>query len=196
MRPPKKFPRLEAAFETLLFQCRFLALFAVVGSMIASIVLFLKGSLEVWQGVVALTHSINLLPTSADDKIVILAFIPAIDNYLFATVLMIFSMGIYELFVSEIDPSVRKSFSKPNWLSIDNVDDLKTQISEVVVMILIINFFEFAYTAPLTTPLDLIYLGGGILFISASLFIAHKNMAQRAVRSSRESHQPKQSPLL
>jgi uncharacterized membrane protein YqhA len=183
----KPHSQLEEMFETVLFQCRFLALFAVIGSMVASLVLFLKGSLEICQGVMGLVHAVSyFVPTSADDKIVILAFIPAIDNYLWATVLMIFSMGMYELFVSEIDPSVRKNFSRPHWLNIDNVDDLKSQISEVVVMILIISFFQFAFTAPLMNPLDLVYLGVGILFISASLFITHKTIAHRAINTSRK----------
>lgn len=46
----KKYPRLEGAVETVLFQCRFLALFAVVGSMIAAVALFLKGAAEICQG--------------------------------------------------------------------------------------------------------------------------------------------------
>src|ERR1700733_6389025 len=103
---------LEEVFESILFNCRFLTLFAVVGSMIAAFVLFLKGSMEIIQGVSGLLHAATYFtPSAADDKTVILAFIPAIDNYLFATVLLMFSMGIYELFVSEIDPSLRKPFS-------------------------------------------------------------------------------------
>jgi len=185
----KRHSLVEEVFESILFNCRFLTLFAVLGSMIAAFVLFLKGSMEIIQGVSGLVHAVTYFtPSAADDKTVILAFIPAIDNYLFATVLLIFSMGIYELFVSEIDPSLRKTFSRPNWLNIVNLDDLKTRISEGVVMILIINFFQFAYTAPLGTPLDLVYLGGGILFISASLFITHRTIAQRAAHASRNEH--------
>jgi uncharacterized protein (TIGR00645 family) len=175
----------EEIFESILFSCRFLALFAVIGSVVAALVLFVNGSLEIVQGVEGLVHAANyFVPTDADDKTVILSFIPAIDNYLFAMVLLIFSMGVYELFISKIDPSLRKPFSRPNWLNIKNLDDLKTQISEVVVMILIINFFKFAYTAPLAAPLDLVYLAGGILFISASLFIAHKTISHRAAHQS------------
>lgn len=65
--------------------------------MVAALVVFLKGSLEICQGVAGLMHAVSyFVPTSADDKIVILAFIPAIDTYLWATVLMIFSMGMHE----------------------------------------------------------------------------------------------------
>jgi len=105
---------IEEAFESILFSCRFLALFAVIGSMVAALILYLKGTVEIAQGVKAFMAVIgHFTPTAADDKAVILAFIPAIDNYLFATVLMIFSMGIYELFISKIDPSLRKSGMLP-----------------------------------------------------------------------------------
>jgi uncharacterized protein (TIGR00645 family) len=185
----KRHSLLEEVFESALFSCRFLVIFAVIGSLIAALVLFLKGSLEIVQGVTSFLHIItNFSPTDTDDKTVILAFIPAIDNYLFATVLLIFSMGIYELFISEIDPSLRKPFSRPNWLNIATLDDLKTHISEVVVMILIINFFQFSFTVSLNRPVDLLYLGGGILLISVSLFITHKIIAHRAIHHA--AHKP------
>jgi uncharacterized membrane protein YqhA len=190
----KRYPLLEGAFETVLFQCRFLALFAVIGAMIAALSLFLKGTVEICQGVIGLLQSVPFfVPTAVDDKIVILAFIPAVDNYLFAMVLLIFSMGVYELFISKIDPAVREAFSHPLWLKIDNLDDLKTQISEVVVMILIINFFQLSYTVPLVSPRDLVYFGGGILAIGASLFITHRIIAQRTGHGSRKDHQMEHS---
>ena len=164
----KKHSLVGEIFESALFSCRFLVLLAVIGSLVAAAVLFLKGCYEIVQGVRGFRHMItNFSPNSADDKTVILSFIPAIDNYLFATVLLIFSMGIYELFISEIDPSLRKPFSRPNWLNIVTLDDLKIHISEVVVMILIINFFKLSFTVPLDRPVDLLLLGGGILLVSA-----------------------------
>jgi uncharacterized membrane protein YqhA len=180
---------LEEFFEAGLFNCRFLVVFAVLGSLVAAVVLFLKGSLEIIQGVNGFFKIITHFgPTSSDDKSVILAFIPAIDNYLFATVLLIFSMGIYELFVSEIDPALRLPTSRPNWLNIENLDDLRTHISEVVIVILIINFFELSFTVPLTRPLDLLLLGSGIFLVAAALFITHRIIAHRARRPNRRHH--------
>ena len=184
----KKNPWYEEYFETALFNCRFLVLFAVIGSMIAAVILFLKGSLEITQGIVGFLKIIgNFNPTEGDDKTVILAFIPAIDNYLFATVLLIFSMGIYELFVSKIDPTMRKPFSRPDWLNIKDLDDLKTHISEVVIMILIINFFKLSFTVTLDKPADLLRLGGGVFLVTAALYITHKMMAHRGGGTGRKN---------
>jgi uncharacterized protein (TIGR00645 family) len=178
--------KVEEYFESALYSCRFLVLFAVLGTMIAAGVLFLKGTVEIIQGVTGFFHHIDFTgPIVSDDKTVILAFIPAIDNYLFATVLLIFSMGIYELFVSKIDPSMKTPDSRPNWLNIENLDDLRTHISEVVIMILIINLFEYAFKITLSVPSDLLYLAGAILIVAATLYISHKMVEGRRTRRDR-----------
>jgi uncharacterized membrane protein YqhA len=59
-------------------------------------------------------------------------------------VLLIFSYGIYDLFLSKIDfpdrPSVR-----PNWLRFKDVGELKIILAQVVLIILTINFFELVF---------------------------------------------------
>jgi uncharacterized membrane protein YqhA len=163
---------------------------AVFGTMAAAVVLFLKGSVEIIQGVRGFFQYVNFSADNVkDDKTVILAFIPAIDNYLFATVLLIFSMGIYELFVSKINPVMRTPSSRPNWLNVDNLDDLKTHIAEVVIMILIINFFEFSFTIPLAQPVDLLFFASSILVVAATLYISHRMIEHRRKKSDQTTRQ-------
>ncbi len=173
MNRPERRSLLEETFETFLFNCRFLVLFAVIGSLVASLVMFLKGTLEVIQGIGSFRSLIQFTATHDDDKSIILAFIPAIDSYLFATILLIFAMGYYELFISKIDPSCRNMESRPKWLIIRNLDDLKTLISDVVITVLIINFFKLAFTINLTNQFDLLILGGGIFLVAATLLLTH-----------------------
>jgi uncharacterized membrane protein YqhA len=164
----------ENTFETILFNARFLALFAVLGILIASFVMFVKGCLEIVQGVRAFWATLlGIRPTPVDDNSVILSFIPAIDNYLFATILLIISMGLYELFISKIDPASRTATSRPDWLVIKELDDLKSHIGEVVIMILIVNFFKLSFNLLYETPLDLLILGAGIVTIAGALVITH-----------------------
>lgn len=115
----------------------------------------------------------DLQPNSSDDKNVILSFIPAIDNYLFATILLIISMGLYELFISDINPTCRKDNTPPAWLSIKTWDELKSHTGEVVIMILIVNFFKLSFSITYDHPIDLLVLGGGILMIAGALVITH-----------------------
>lgn len=165
---------IEEVFETILFNSRFLVLVAVIGVLVASIVMFVKGCIEIVQGVRSFWPALLALqPNSRDDSNVILSFIPAIDNYLFATILLIISMGLYELFISKIDPKSRKTQTRPDWIIIKDLDDLKSKIGEVVVMILIVNFFKLSFGIEYARPLDLLLLGGGILLVAASLVVTH-----------------------
>ena len=126
------------------------------------------------QGVNALIPSLlQLQPTHADDKQALVSIIPAIDYFLFATVLLIFSMGFYELFISEIDPASRGNKTRPNWLNIRTLDDLKSHMGKVVMMILIVNFFQQSFNISYSAPIDLLYLGVAILLVALSLFITH-----------------------
>lgn len=170
----KKHRLIEEVFEAALFNCRFLVLLAVLGSLLAAIMLFLKGAIEVVQAANAFIPTmLQFQPTHADDKQLLVSIVPAIDYFLFATVLLIFSMGVYELFVSEIDPAGRGSNTRPNWLNIGSLDDLKSHIGKVVMMILIVNFFQQAFNITYGAPSDLLYLSGGILLIALSLFLTH-----------------------
>ena len=170
----KEHGKVEEYFETVLFQSRFLVLIPVLGILIAAIVMFVKGSIEIAQGINAFFDKFSgLRATSLDDTNIILSFIPAIDNYLFATVLLIISMGLYELFISPIDPKCRKDKTPPAWLSITEWDELKAHTGEVIIMILIVNFFKVSFSIIYDHPIDLLILGGGILMTAGALVITH-----------------------
>jgi len=179
----------EEAFETALFSSRFFVLVAVLGILASSIVMFFKGCIEVIQGIRAIPSFASLQPTSLDDTNVLLAFIPAVDNYLFATILLIISMGLYELFISEIDPSSRREKTRPNWLRVHDLDDLTSRIGEVVIMILIVTFFKQSFSIKYERPLDLLELGAGVLLISGSLVVAHHVSGGRKGPDEKAKHQ-------
>ncbi|MDR1685258.1 MAG: YqhA family protein [Desulfovibrio sp.] len=66
----------------------------------------------------------------------------SVDNYLFAVVLLIFSIGIYELFISEIYPASRREDTRQDWLKIRNLDQLKGSLGKVILMIPIVTFLR------------------------------------------------------
>lgn len=166
----KKF---EDFFENILFNSRFLVLVAVISSIVAALIMFVKGGAEVYHAAGILLGSLLHHSDSGSHEIIVL-LIESIDNFLFATVLLIFSMGIYELFISEIDPATRSGETRPNWLSIHSLDDLKGAIGKVILMILIVKLFEKTTSIQYTTPLHLLYLAVCIVLISAALYLVHK----------------------
>jgi uncharacterized membrane protein YqhA len=174
----------EEAFETVLFNCRFVVLVAVLGILAAAIVMFVKGSLEVVQGMREFFAGLpGLRPTGIDDQNIILAFVPAIDNYLFATMMLIIAMGLYELFISKIDPASRKGHTCPNWLIIKEMDDLKQHTGEIVVMILIVNYFKISFGFSYQRPSDLLMAAGGIVLVATALIITHHISGKRRAQS-------------
>jgi uncharacterized membrane protein YqhA len=168
------------AFETLLFGLRFVTFLAVIGSMFASIALFVRSSMKVYDGLVVFVGGHLPDAHSAHDgveleplQILVRAFIQAVDGYLFAMVLIIFSMGIYELFINKMDPVNKKTDSRPGWLQIDSIDDLKSSLGKVILMIMIVQFFEHTLSLKYSGITELLLLGVGILLISAALYLTH-----------------------
>lgn len=170
-------------FETVLYFSRYLTIFAVIASILSSIILFVKGTLiaiETLQIFFKHTSFIECLSINGRDKIsdyepLLIGFVSSVDIYLFAMVLIIFGMGIYELFISKIDPVERKADARPSWLQVSSIDDLKSSLGKVILMVLIVNFFKFSIDTPINEAKDLLFLSIGIVLVSLALYIANKS---------------------
>ena len=99
--------------------------------------------------------------------------VEVVDGYLLATFMLIFALGMYELFVSDIDEA-HGSKASSKILVIESLDDLKSRLAKVILMILIVTLFEEALKMNPTTTLDLLYLGGAIALVGVALFFSHK----------------------
>ncbi|WP_293134698.1 YqhA family protein [Microcoleus sp. bin38.metabat.b11b12b14.051] len=71
--------------------------------------------------------------TSEHSKQLILSFIEVVDLFLLATVFYITALGLYELFIDE-------RIKVPHWLEIHSIDDLKTKLTSVIVVVLSVLF--------------------------------------------------------
>jgi uncharacterized membrane protein YqhA len=56
---------------------------------------------------------------------------------------------------------------------INTLDDLKSKLAKVILMILIVTLFKEAMTMEIASPLDLLYLGGGIALVALALYWTH-----------------------
>ena len=98
----------------------------------------------------------------------------SIDGFLLATILLIFSLGLYELFISDID-SAKESDQSSKVLVINSLDDLKSKLAKVILMILVVTFFEVSLSMTFTGALDLVYFSLGILMVSLALYFGSKS---------------------
>ncbi|KAJ4829098.1 hypothetical protein Tsubulata_042155 [Turnera subulata] len=176
----------EADVERIIFDFRFLALLAVGGSLAGSLLCFLNGCVYIvdaykvyWNSCVKGIHTGQM----------VLRLVEAIDVYLAGTVMLIFGMGLYGLFISNVNPDVPpavdralKSSSlfgmfalkeRPKWMKISSLDELKTKVGHVIVMILLVKMFERSKMVTIATGLDLLSYSVCIFLSSASLYILH-----------------------
>jgi uncharacterized membrane protein YqhA len=105
-------------------------------------------------------------------NLIITHVVEIVDGFLLATVLLIFSLGLYELFISKIEQA-QDSEAQGNVLVISNLGDLKNRLAKVILMILIVKFFEHALSMHFDTPINLLAFAGGIALIGLSLYLSH-----------------------
>lgn len=63
---------------------------------------------------------------------------------------------------------------RPKWLNIKTVNELKTKLGHVIVMILLIGLFDKSKKAVIHSPFDLLCFSASVLLSSGSLFLLSK----------------------
>ena len=164
---------IEKLFEGILWNTRFFVLFAVVFSILGGIGLFIVGSVDIWGVVsgIADTYLNGLHPEKFHEQIVS-GLIGAVDLYLMAVVMFIFGFGLYELFISEVDVAKREGVSKI--LEVHSLDELKDKLGKVIIMVLIVNFFQRVLYTDYIGALNLVYFALSILALALALYFLHK----------------------
>ncbi|XP_015062836.1 uncharacterized protein LOC107008351 [Solanum pennellii] len=176
----------ESTIERAIFDFRFLALLAVGGSLAGSLLCFLNGCVYIvdaykvyWTSCVKGIHTGQM----------VLRLVEAIDVYLAGTVMLIFGMGLYGLFITNVSPDVHPTADRalkqsslfgmfalkerPKWMKISSLDELKTKVGHVIVMILLVKMFERSKMVTIATGTDLLSYSVCIFLSSASLYILH-----------------------
>ena len=167
---------IEKLFESALWNSRFVIIAAVVGSMLAGFTIFYMATVDV---VNLFRHALHYADAGVTEEArkalhdgTVSHIVEVVDGYLLAIVMLIFSLGLYELFISDIDQA-HGSKSSSKILVVNNLDDLKSRLAKVILMILIVTLFEEALNMKMSTPLDLVYLGASIALISLALYLTH-----------------------
>lgn len=167
---------MEKIFEGALWNSRLVVLAAVVASLAASFAMFYMASVDAVYMIGHLLHYASPELTGAERislrSTTVTHVVEIVDGYLLATVLLIFAMGLYELFISKIEQASNKAEAS-NVLMITSLDDLKSRLAKVVMMILVVRYFEFALRMKFTTPQDLLYFAAGIALLGLALYLSH-----------------------
>lgn len=99
--------------------------------------------------------------------------VSVIDNYLLAALLVLFALGLYELYINRIKAIENSEFAA-RLLLVKSFDDLKDRLANVVLLILAVKFFQQALSLKYETVNDLLILAIGTSLIGVSFFLTRK----------------------
>lgn len=166
---------IEKLFENTLWSSRFIIILAVVFGLLGAIVLFAIASFDIYYttSYVLNTYLTHAHPEGFHEKVVG-GIIGAVDLYLIGVVMIIFSFGLYELFISDIDPAKDEHGKENQLLAVHSLDQLKDKISKVIVMVLVVGFFQKVGHTVFTGALELLYLAFSITAVAVGLYFLSK----------------------
>ena len=170
----------ERAFESALWNSRFVVLVAVVASLLTAFAVFYTTAIDVYYTITHLAHyhSMDDAGRALLKSQTVAHVVGAVDGFLLGAIMLIFSLGLYELFISKIDAAEKGDKDASKILMINSLDDLKDKLAKVIVMILIVMFFEQAIFLKPTEPLELLYYALAIMMVSLALYLSHKSSSK------------------
>ncbi len=133
-------------------------LLAIVGTFVIATALLLHAIWEIAEAVVQLAR------WETDTKQLTLVAIESVDAFLIVTVLHVVAIGLYQLYIQDRIPV-------PDWLVVENIDDLKVTLSGVVILALAVYFLGRAIVGDGSQNLLLLGAGIGAVIVALTFFV-------------------------
>lgn len=166
---------MEKLFESSLWASRFMVIMAVVFGLIGAVALFIVASVDIYNTAeMVVSTYINHLHPQHFHEDVVGGIIGAVDLYLIGVVMLLFSFGLYELFISEIDAAKGEDGKENKILAIHSLDQLKDKISKVIVMVLVVGFFQKVGHTQYNGALEMFYFSLSITAVAVGLYFLGK----------------------
>ena len=166
---------IEKIFEHGLWSSRFIIILAVIFGLVGAVLLFAVASFDIYN---TAAYVINTYATHAHPEgfheVVVGGIIGAVDLYLIGVIMIIFSFGLYELFISDIDSAKDENGHENQLLAVHSLDQLKDKISKVIVMVLVVGFFQKVGHTVFVGALDMLYLALSITAVAIALYFLSK----------------------
>ncbi len=161
-------------FQSGMWYTRFLVILAVIFGLIGAVVLFVVASMDIF---VVAKYTYTTIVTGAHPENfhedIVSGIIGAVDLYLIAIVMLIFSFGVYELFISPIK-QIQEAGDTHKILSITTLDQLKDKIAKVIIMVLVVNFFQRVLHTEYNGALEMLYFALAVTALSVGLYFLGK----------------------
>ncbi len=108
---------------------------------------------------------INVFTNYKSAATTLVSFVQLMDIFLTVAVLYIFTVVLYELFIGDLE--------LPGWLTIHNFDELKTILSNMVVLIAAVSFLK--YFLERNDPLATLLYGAALTLVSLALILYRRH---------------------
>ena len=145
----------------LLLRTRYLILIPILGLALAAAAFFVFGGI----GLIKLLYELTLSAfglghetVHLEQGLIIFEIVEYVHTFLVGTVLYITAVGLFQLFIKEID--------FPSWLKVDNTEELETNLIGVTVVVLAVNFMGAIFAGNVD---GLLQYGAGIALPIAAL---------------------------
>lgn len=173
-------PPIENPVRRLLGWSRLLVILAVIGSFIASATLMVYGVMRSVGIIVDLASHVgdDLATSERHGKELIAYAIAIVDMFLMGTVLFIVAAGLYQLFIDS-------RTALPAWLRIRSLDDLKSLLTGVIIVALLVSFLGSAVAWE--TGTDIIFLGLAIAAVVVAANISLRIFGEHAGSHDRQA---------
>lgn len=143
--------------KRLLELTRYAVVIPAFAAILGALLLMVQGSVEM---VAVVIESVSDQTTLKD---VIVDVLTAIDAILLGTVLLVIGFGLYELF---IDTNIQV----PDWLRVQDLDDLKSKLIGVVVAIIAVVFVGIFVDSNRASDVISYGVGAGALVVGLAIF--------------------------
>ncbi len=164
--------KLEEVFEKLLWSSRFLVLLAVVSSLAASLCLFLLGTFDVVKVFVNMASYVLGFNERFDlHGDVFIALIGSLNTFLVAIILLLFSLGTYQLFLRPLEAAEKPG--APGLFLFDSLDGLRDRIFVLILLSLTVKFFQIVLIMKVGSWLDLLILAGAVGLLAGAMVLMH-----------------------
>lgn len=139
--------------KSLLSASRWMVIVAVFGALVAAGTAFAAGAVKTVKAV----RELATQGTGAAGTAVRL--VQVMDVFLIGAALLIFAVGMYELFIGPLEV--------PEGLRVSTLDELKAKLASVIVLVIAVYFLEHSVTAE--RSLDVLYRGGAAALVAGVL---------------------------
>jgi uncharacterized membrane protein YqhA len=152
---------------------RYLVLLAIILLIATAAAAFVWGPVSVVNVIAELVRYGGQLPPSPAE------FVALVDKFLLAAAMLLFAVGLCELFIGGLNVPAR--------LVIHNLHDLKTRLASVATLVMGVTFLEHLIEG--ADPPGMLYVGAAIVLVSATLIaFAQFGEKSRGVRAG--AHAP------